>query len=193
MRGGFRGRASSILRAGALRIIPLRYVTAVEKNEMKNRLIAITGVITIVLSAGALTVGQESSVRQPRADRSPLESAERLSPSEPPSDVLLTSEMIMMHASELKLTPIQMAFVRKEVENSNVKFNELSWPLDEAVEILRQRILVHAVDEERALAQLDRVLDIERKIKRLHIRMSIRIRNQLTLEQLGKLQSARAR
>lgn len=159
---------------------------------MKNRLIAITGVITIVLSAGAFTVGQESSVRQPRADRSPLESAERVLPSEL-SDVLLTSEMIMMHASELKLTPIQMASVRKEVENSNVKFNELSWHLDEAVEILRQRILVHAVDEERALAQLDRVLDIERKIKRLHVRMSIRIRNQLTLEQLGKLQSARAR
>ena len=99
----------------------------------------------------------------------------------------------MMHASELKLTPIQMAFVRKEVENSNVKFNELSWQLDEAVEILRQRILVHAVDEERALAQLERVLDIERKIKRLNIRTSIRIRNQLTLEQLGQLQSARAR
>ncbi len=97
-----------------------------------------------------------------------------------------------MHASELKLTPIQMAFVRKEVENSNVKFNELSWQLDEAVEILRQRILVHAVDEKRALAQLDRVLDIERKIKRLDIRMSMRIRNQLTLEQLGKLQSIRS-
>lgn len=160
---------------------------------MKNRLIAITGVIAIVFSAGAFTVGQESSVTQPRADRSPLKSAERLSPSDPLSDVLLTPEMIMMHASELKLTPIQMAFVRKEVENSNVKFNELSWQLDEAVEIMRQRILVHAVDEERALAQLDRVLDIERKIKRLHIRTSIRIRNQLTLEQLGKLQSARAR
>lgn len=167
-------------------------MTAIEQNEMKNRLIAITGVITIVLSAVALTVGQESSVRQPRADSSALKSAERLSPSDPLSDVLLAPEMIMMHASDLKLTPVQMTFVRKEVENSNVKFNELSWQLDEAVEILRQRILVHAVDEERALAQLERVLDIERKIKRLHIRTSIRIRNQLTLEQLGKLQSIRS-
>lgn len=158
---------------------------------MKNRLIAITGVITIVLSAVALTVGQESSVTQPRADTSPLKSAEPLFPSAPLTDVLITPEMIMRHARELKLTPIQMAFIRKEVENSNVKFNELSWQLDEAVEVLRQRILVHAVDEERALAQLDRVLDIEHKIKRLQIRMSIRIRNQLTLDQLGKLQSIR--
>ncbi|MGZ8876397.1 MAG: hypothetical protein ACXW1F_07965 [Halobacteriota archaeon] len=158
---------------------------------MKNRLIAITGVMTIVLSAVALTAGQESSVTQPRADTSPLKSAERLSSSDPLSDVLITPEMIMMRASELKLTPIQMAFIRKEVENSNVKFNELSWQLDEAVEVLRQRTLVHAVDEERALAQLDKVLDIERRIKRLQIRMSIRIRNQLTLDQLGKLQSIR--
>lgn len=158
---------------------------------MKNRLIAITGVITIVFSAVALTVGQESSVTQPRADMPSLRSAERLSPSDTLSDVLITSEMIMTHARELKLTPVQIAFIRKEVENSNVKFNELSWQLDEAVEVLRQRISVHAVDEERSLAQLDRVLDIERKIKRLQIRMSIRIRNQLTLDQLGKLQSIR--
>jgi hypothetical protein len=137
-----------------------------------------------------LTVGQESSVKQSRADISPLKSAEPL-PSDPLDDVLIRPEMIMTHALELKLTAIQLAFIHKEVENSNVKFNELSWQLDEAVEVLRQMILVQAVNEERALAQLDRVLDTERKIKRLHIRMSIRIRNQLTPEQLVKLQSIR--
>lgn len=158
---------------------------------MKNRFIAITGVLTIVLSVAALTVGQESSVTQPNTNIAILKSDEPSLPGDSLSDVLSTAEMIMMHASELKLTPIQRAFIRKEVENTRVKFNELSWQLDEAVEVLRQMITVQSVNEARALAQLNKVLDTEHKIKRLHMRMSIRIKNQLTPDQLGKLPSIR--
>jgi Spy/CpxP family protein refolding chaperone len=45
-----------------------------------------------------------------------------------------------------------------------------------------------SVNEQQALAQLDRVLEIEREIKRLHIGLAVRLKNRLTPEQQDQLQ-----
>lgn len=45
-----------------------------------------------------------------------------------------------------------------------------------------------SVNEQQALAQLDKILDTEREIKHLHIGLAIRIKNKLTPEQQSKLQ-----
>jgi Spy/CpxP family protein refolding chaperone len=44
-----------------------------------------------------------------------------------------------------------------------------------------------SVNEQQALAQLDKVLDIERDIKRLHIALAVRLKNRLTPEQQEQL------
>ena len=49
------------------------------------------------------------------------------------------------------------------------------------------------MNEQQALAQLDKVLDAEREIKRLHIGLAIRIKNSLTPEQRAKLQAMHGR
>jgi Spy/CpxP family protein refolding chaperone len=59
------------------------------------------------------------------------------------------------------------------------------------MESLHQTMKSNAVDEPQALAQLDKVLDTERQIKRLHFTLGIRLKNQLTLEQQGKLRTMR--
>jgi Spy/CpxP family protein refolding chaperone len=48
-----------------------------------------------------------------------------------------------------------------------------------------------SVNEQQALAQLDKVLDIEREIKRLHIGLAVRLKNRLTPEQQEQLQKSR--
>ena len=47
------------------------------------------------------------------------------------------------------------------------------------------------MNEQQALAQLDRVLDIEREIKRLHIGLAVRFMNRLTPEQQEQLHKMR--
>jgi len=47
------------------------------------------------------------------------------------------------------------------------------------------------VNEQQALAQLDKVLEVEREIKRLHIGLAVRLKNRLTPEQQEQLHKMR--
>jgi Spy/CpxP family protein refolding chaperone len=60
------------------------------------------------------------------------------------------------------------------------------------MELLHETMKSATVNESQALAQLDKVLDIEREIKRLHIGLAIRLKNRLTREQQEQLQKLRA-
>lgn len=47
--------------------------------------------------------------------------------------------------------------------------------------------------EQQALAQLDKVLDVEREVKRAQIGLMVRIKNKLTPEQQAQLREIRGR
>jgi len=51
------------------------------------------------------------------------------------------------------------------------------------MEALHETMKSTSVNEQQALAQLDKVLDIEREIKRLHIGLAMRLKNRLTPQQ----------
>ena len=112
-------------------------------------------------------------------------------PMDPLGDAMFPPDMIMQHARELDLTQEQKIFMRSEIQKTTTRFIELQWQLQDAVEALHETMKANSVNEQQALAQLDKVLDAEREIKRLHIGMGIRIKNQLTAEQQTKLQSMR--
>lgn len=112
-------------------------------------------------------------------------------PMDPLGDAMFPPDMIMQHARELDLTPEQKTFMRSEIQKTTTRFNELQWQLQDAMEALHESMKANSVNEQQALAQLDKVLDAEREIKRLHIGMGIRIKNQLTPAQQTKLQSMR--
>ena len=95
----------------------------------------------------------------------------------------------MQHQREIGLTDEQKAFMRGEIQRVTVRFNELQWQLQDAMEALASTMRESAVNEQQALAQLDKVLDSEREIKHLHIGLAIRIKNKLTSEQQAKLQA----
>jgi Spy/CpxP family protein refolding chaperone len=95
--------------------------------------------------------------------------------------------MIMNHARQLNLTDEQKAFMRSEVQKTMASFQDLQWKLQDQMELLQETMKSTSVNEQQALAQLDKVLDIEREIKRLHIGLAVRLKNRLTPEQQDQL------
>jgi Spy/CpxP family protein refolding chaperone len=70
-------------------------------------------------------------------------------------------------------------------------FQELQWKLQDQMELLQETMKSTSVNEQQALAQLDKALDIEREIKRLHIGLAVRLKNRLTPEQQDQLHKMR--
>jgi Spy/CpxP family protein refolding chaperone len=57
---------------------------------------------------------------------------------------------------------------------------------------LNELVQESKVDEAATVAQVDRVLDVERQIKRAHMGLLVRIKNTLTPEQQRRLTTIRA-
>jgi Spy/CpxP family protein refolding chaperone len=100
-------------------------------------------------------------------------------------------DLILSHARQLGLTDEQKAFMRGEIQKTMASFTELQWKLQDETELLHETLKASSVNEQQALAQLNKVLDVEREIKRLHIGLGVRIKNHLTPEQQAQLQKMR--
>lgn len=112
-------------------------------------------------------------------------------PPDPLAHLMFPPDMILGHARELNLTDEQKAFMRAEVQKATATFQELQWKLQDQMELLQETMKSTTVNEAQALAQLDKVLDIEREIKRLHIGLAVRLKNRLTPEQQEQLHKMR--
>ena len=106
---------------------------------------------------------------------------------DPLAHLMFPPEMIMGHARELNLTEEQKTYLRGEVQKATVTFQDLQWKLQDQMEALHDTMKSNSVNEQQALAQLDKVLDVEREIKRLHIALAVRLKNRLTPEQQDQL------
>jgi Spy/CpxP family protein refolding chaperone len=155
---------------------------------MKN----IIALILMTIAVGVVSVGVVSA-QQPQPDQP----QQPRMPPPPPPDMLNNSvfppDVIMEHQRELGLTDQQKAFMRGEINKTSTVFNDLQWQLQDAMEALRDTMKADQVNEQLALAQLDKVLDSEREIKKLHMALAIRIKNSLTAEQVQKLQELNRR
>lgn len=149
--------------------------------------IAIAVALACACAAPALAQQQPA-----QGSQSPPPQNEQQPPQRPPGDPLADSifppDMIMQHQRELALTEDQKIFMRGEIQRTTTRFNELQWQLQDQMEALHETVKSNSVNEQLALSQLDKVLDSEREIKRLHMEMAIRLKNKLTPDQQMKLQ-----
>jgi len=122
--------------------------------------------------------------QQPPQPRTPKPPHDPFGPMFPP-------EMVMQNQRELGLTDQQKTYMRTEIGKTSARFNDLQWQLHDSMEVLHETMKANQVNEQQALAQLDRVLETEREIKRLHMELAIKIKNNLTPEQKQKLHSMR--
>jgi Spy/CpxP family protein refolding chaperone len=133
----------------------------------------------------------DSTQHPPAGQHPPAQPARRFPPTHPHDPIagnLFPPECVMQHRRELGLTDEQKAAIRDETLKASTRFTELQWQMQDEMETMATLMKSSPVDEQRALAQLDKVLNIEREVKRTQLGLSIRIRNKLTSEQQTKLQ-----
>ena len=112
-------------------------------------------------------------------------------PPEPPDPIaqnLFPPEMVMQHRQEIGLTDEQHTAIRQELRKASTRFNELQWQMEDEMETMNKLTKASSVDEQKVMAELDKILNIEREVKRTQLLVSIRIKNKLTAEQQTKLQ-----
>jgi len=160
---------------------------------MKHR---IAYIITFFLLIATLVMAQQPQPRpgQPGQPGRPEDMRQPNMPNPPPDplgDVMFPPDFILGHGRQLGLTDEQKSYMRGEVQKTMNSFTELQWKLQDETEQLHETLKTTSVNEQQALAQLNKVLDIEREIKRLQIGLGVRLKNRLTPEQQSQIQKMR--
>jgi Spy/CpxP family protein refolding chaperone len=137
-------------------------------------------VITLAFWAlGPVADAQPAQPPGPEGQRNPIEQA------------FYPPELIASHQQALGLTDEQRDFIRGEMQAAQAQFTGLEWDLKAEMGALVDIIARSPVDEERALAQLDRVMAVESQIKKMRLQLDIRIKNTLDPEQCRQLDELR--
>jgi Spy/CpxP family protein refolding chaperone len=101
-------------------------------------------------------------------------------------------ELVMRYQSELGLTSAQQETMTRIMAETQTQLVELQWKSEAATQALTKILEKDMVDETAALAQWDQLSEFEQQIKKAHLALLIRIKNQLTPSQQEKLRSLRA-
>ncbi|HVT41224.1 MAG TPA: periplasmic heavy metal sensor [Gemmatimonadaceae bacterium] len=102
-------------------------------------------------------------------------------------------EMVMQHQAEIGLQDAQRTALASAIQQAQAKFTEVQWKLSAEGEKLGRLLQSTQVDETQVLEQADRILAMERDIKRTQISLMVRIKNTLTAAQQAKLTEIRNR
>ena len=136
--------------------------------------------------------GPQPSAPPPQAARphqpgQPQQPPQPGQPSDPIAENLFPPELVMQHRQELGLTDEQRAAIKEEAIKASTRFSELQWQMQDEMETMANLVKGVSVDEQKVLAELDKILNIEREVKRTQLTLSIRIKNKLTSEQQMRL------
>jgi Spy/CpxP family protein refolding chaperone len=114
-------------------------------------------------------------------------------PAPPPPDhdpfsaYLFPPDRVMGHSAELGLDDAQKSSIKTEVQKVQNRFVDLQFDLQGESEKMVKLLQEKPVDETRVLAQVDRILALEKDIKKLQVSLLVRIKNVLTPAQQTKL------
>ena len=114
-------------------------------------------------------------------------------PGDPIAETLFSPELIMTHQRELGLAEGQEKTIKEAIQRTQAKFLEMQWQMQGESGSLVQLLKGRPVDEAAVLAQVDRVLNLEREIKRAQLSLLIRIKNALSDQQIAKLTELKGR
>lgn len=110
---------------------------------------------------------------------------------DPMNENFFSPELIMANQTAIELTADQKNAIRAIMKESQGEFMDLQWDMEDYSTALMRIISQTRVDETKALAQLEQVLNQEKKIKVKQFSTMIRLKNILTLEQQKKLHELR--
>lgn len=100
---------------------------------------------------------------------------------------LFPPDLVFSRMSDLDLDAAQVTAIKEEVRKAQSYFLDRQLDLQAEMGKLRKSVEPATVDESATLAQLDRVLALEREIKRAQVGLLVRIKNLLRPEQQSRL------
>jgi Spy/CpxP family protein refolding chaperone len=112
---------------------------------------------------------------------------------DPIAENLFPPDQVLANQKAIGLDDTQRSYVRSEVLKAQTRFTELQFQLQDAMESLVALLKQNPVDEAQVMAQLDKVLNAEREVKRTQIALMVRIKNKLTPEQQSRLRQLRGK
>jgi len=104
---------------------------------------------------------------------------------------LFPPELVMQHQGEIGLQESQRAALQSAIQQAQAKFIDSQWKLSAEGEKLGRLLQGATVDETQALEQVDRILALEREVKRAQMGLMVKIKNTLTPTQQSKLRELR--
>jgi Spy/CpxP family protein refolding chaperone len=104
---------------------------------------------------------------------------------------LVPPELVMAQSEALGLTEQQRTAIKGEIQKMQSKFIDAQWDLQEQTSRMARLLQQVPVDESKVLEEADKIMSLEREIKRAHLTLLVRIKNTLTAEQIAKLESLR--
>jgi len=128
-------------------------------------------VLALLLAAASGASADVQAQQQPGLQEDPL------------FETLFPPDLIMQHRRAIGLTDEQRDAISQMIQELQGRVVRLQWELLDEVQQLREVMGASRVELDRALDQLNEVLDTEREIKQAHLEMLVRIKNLLTPEQ----------
>jgi Spy/CpxP family protein refolding chaperone len=104
---------------------------------------------------------------------------------------LIPPELVMSQSEQIGLNEKQRATIKGEIQKMQTKFVDAQWDLQEQTGKMTQLLQQWPADETKILDQADKIMALERVIKRAHLTLLVRIKNALTIEQIAKLEAMR--
>jgi Spy/CpxP family protein refolding chaperone len=104
---------------------------------------------------------------------------------------LIPAELVMSQSDEIGLSERQRATIKAEVQKMQARFLDAQWDMQEQGSRMTRLLQQTPVDEAKVLEQADKIMSLEREIKRAHLTLLVRIKNSLTAEQIAKLEAIR--
>ncbi len=104
---------------------------------------------------------------------------------------LFSAETVLKYRSDLELSDEQVTNVKKIYSDNIATFNSIKWDLDALQVNLNKLISKSSIDEKEALAKMEEIAELEKKLKRQRLKMLVKIKNQLTEKQQNTLKELR--
>jgi Spy/CpxP family protein refolding chaperone len=140
-----------------------------------------------VVLIGVLLLGVTLSEAFPASRVHEKEVSQRQAGPDPFDENLFSPELILQNQEAIGLTEEQKVFFKSEVRKAQTRFTELQWALQDEMEKLQASVKPAQVDESQTLMQLDKLLNLEREIKKTQIGLLVRFKNRLTPDQQAQL------
>jgi Spy/CpxP family protein refolding chaperone len=100
---------------------------------------------------------------------------------------LFAPDLVFKYRQDIGLDEAQSKALKDLVQKAQSRFLDLQWDMQAEAGKLAQLLRAPRIDETAALAQIDKVLGMEREVKKAQLSLLVRIKNLLTPAQQQRL------